>query len=151
MWLDRALKCFQNCILHRYKSVGSSAIWEVKPKHLPALSASVTDQLQTPSSVLTSMRESRMGQAVPAGWTGQWLIHGITVVPFKSASALLSTASYTAVALTPGSWQKGYHWSFIIPTQGNCRCFQGHTHFWTGAGIFVGFGNSLGQRERIAT
>lgn len=35
-----------------------------------------------------------MGQAVPAGWTGQWLIHGIAVVPFKSASAPLSTTSY---------------------------------------------------------
>lgn len=59
MWPVRALMCFHNWTLHRYKSVGSSTMWEVKP------GASVTEELQRQQPLLWPGRERRPDSS---GW-----------------------------------------------------------------------------------
>lgn len=77
----------------------------------------------------------RMSRAVTDSWISLWF-----------PSSLDWCCSSRRVTM-PGRWQKTYQWSFIIPTQENCRCFQDHIYFWTAADICVGFGNSLGQNR----
>lgn len=97
--------------------------------------------------VLTSMREKAGWVRLFWGWSGQWLIHGYHCGSLRVWIGAAHHCELQAVMLMSGSWQKSCHWSFITPTQENCRCFQDHTYFWTAADICVGFGNSLGQNR----
>lgn len=86
---------FQNCTLHGYKSVCSSAIWEVKPKTLTCIKCFSHWSPEETALVLTSMREKagwvRLSQQDEQG--SDWFMD-IPVVPFESGSVLLSTATY---------------------------------------------------------